>query len=67
MLDHIQNQTSQGGLNRYIKACVKSNITKAVFKCPRRSSAHFNCIIRFMDICHGEHLLFLNESLNNRV
>lgn len=29
-LYQIQNQTSQGGPNRYIKACVKSNITKAV-------------------------------------
>jgi len=36
---------------------------KAVFKCPRSSSAHFYCTISFMDICHGEHLLlfFLNE------
>jgi len=41
-----------------IKACVRSNRKKAVFKCPRSSSAHFYCTISFMDICHGEHLLF---------
>ncbi len=40
-LYQIQNQTSQGGPNRYIKACVKSNITKAV-----SDAARFTWIVK---------------------
>lgn len=50
--------TAQNGGKSNIKACVRSNRKKAVLKCPRSSSAHFYCTISFMDICHGEYLLF---------